>query len=295
MSVRHALLALLSEGPKYGLQLRQEFEARTGEVWPLNVGQVYTTLQRLERDGLVESDDDERRGPAAGLPDHRRGAAELATWLRTPPDLTSPPRDELVIKVLVALRLPGVDVHEVIQVHRRYLVELMQQWTRLKDDAAEHEVGFVLVGRRRAVPAGLGHPLARRGRRPPRAAARPIRRRRPAPALPPRLRRRIGGAAMSALELRDVSKVYGEGADRGARAARRRPLGRAGRAGRGDGAERIGQEHAADDRRQSRGADERRGARRRSSACRGCRATTGPACGAARSATCSRTSTCSPG
>src|SRR6267154_2700483 len=58
MSVRHALLALLSEGPKYGLQLRQEFEARTGEVWPLNVGQVYTTLQRLERDGLVESDED---------------------------------------------------------------------------------------------------------------------------------------------------------------------------------------------------------------------------------------------
>ena len=57
MSVRHALLALLSEGPKYGLQLRQEFESRTGEVWPLNVGQVYTTLQRLERDGLVESDD----------------------------------------------------------------------------------------------------------------------------------------------------------------------------------------------------------------------------------------------
>ena len=62
MSVRHALLALLSDGPKYGLQLRQEFEDRTGEVWPLNVGQVYTTLQRLERDGLVESDG-EGEGP----------------------------------------------------------------------------------------------------------------------------------------------------------------------------------------------------------------------------------------
>ena len=64
MSVRHALLALLSEEPKYGLKLRQEFEAQTGEVWPLNVGQVYTTLQRLERDGLIESDDageDERQ------------------------------------------------------------------------------------------------------------------------------------------------------------------------------------------------------------------------------------------
>ena len=70
MSVRHALLALLSEGPKYGLQLRQEFEARTGEVWPLNVGQVYTTLQRLERDGLVESDDAAEGG---GNPDGSTG------------------------------------------------------------------------------------------------------------------------------------------------------------------------------------------------------------------------------
>ena len=76
MSVRHALLALLSEGPKYGLQLRHEFEARTGEVWPLNVGQVYTTLQRLERDGLVESDDGRRR-PAAGL-QHHRGRARAS-------------------------------------------------------------------------------------------------------------------------------------------------------------------------------------------------------------------------
>ena len=65
MSVRHALLALLSEGPKYGLQLRQEFEARTGEVWPLNVGQVYTTLQRLERDGLVEAEEADD-GPQQG-------------------------------------------------------------------------------------------------------------------------------------------------------------------------------------------------------------------------------------
>ena len=71
MSVRHALLALLSEGPKYGLQLRHEFEARTGEVWPLNVGQVYTTLQRLERDGLVESDDGDGERAAEALPDHR--------------------------------------------------------------------------------------------------------------------------------------------------------------------------------------------------------------------------------
>jgi DNA-binding PadR family transcriptional regulator len=145
MSVKHALLALLSEGPKYGLQLREEFESGTGEVWPLNVGQVYTTLQRLERDGLVESDDTTEVGPQKGFRITAAGAQELAGWLRTPPDLSSPPRDELVIKVLVALRIPGVDVHEVIQVHRRYLVELMQQWTRLKEDEADYDLSLALV------------------------------------------------------------------------------------------------------------------------------------------------------
>ena len=63
MVIRHALLALLSEGPKYGFQLAQEFEAGTGEMWPLNTGQVYTTLQRLERDELVETDDTAEGGP----------------------------------------------------------------------------------------------------------------------------------------------------------------------------------------------------------------------------------------
>ena len=145
MSVRHALLALLSEGPKYGLQLREEFEARTGDVWPLNVGQVYTTLQRLERDGLVQSDDDAEPGPQRGFRITAEGAQELDGWLRTPPNLESPPRDELVIKVLVAVRLHGVDVHEVIQTHRRYLVELMQQWTRLKEEEGDLDLGLALV------------------------------------------------------------------------------------------------------------------------------------------------------
>jgi DNA-binding PadR family transcriptional regulator len=144
VSVRHALLALLSEGPKYGLQLREEFEARTGEVWPLNVGQVYTTLQRLERDGLAESDGGADDGPQKGYRITAAGAAELDGWLRTPPDLASPPRDELVIKVLVAARLPGADVHAVIQAHRRYLVQLMQQWTRIKEDG-DDDLGLALA------------------------------------------------------------------------------------------------------------------------------------------------------
>ena len=190
VSVRHALLALLSEGPKYGLQLREEFEARTGEVWPLNVGQVYTTLQRLERDGLVESDSDDDDGPQKGFRITSDGAAELAGWLRTPPDLASPPRDELVMKVLVALRVPGTDVGEVIQVHRRYLVQLMQQWTRIKEAEAESDLGLALVVdaelfRLDAVIRWLDAADGRLKR----AAADPPQ---PAPAALPRLRRRVG-------------------------------------------------------------------------------------------------------
>jgi hypothetical protein len=58
VSVRHSLLALLSAGPMHGYGLKTEFEAATGDVWPLNVGQVYTTLGRLERDGLVTAGTD---------------------------------------------------------------------------------------------------------------------------------------------------------------------------------------------------------------------------------------------
>jgi DNA-binding PadR family transcriptional regulator len=144
MSVRHALLALLSEGPKYGLRLSQEFEARTGEVWPLNTGQVYTTLQRLERDGLVESDDGDE-GPQRVFRITDPGTDELNVWLRTPPDMSSPPRDELVIKVLVALQVPGVDLVELVQTHRRHLIETMRYYTRLKEDADEHDIGLMLV------------------------------------------------------------------------------------------------------------------------------------------------------
>jgi DNA-binding PadR family transcriptional regulator len=145
VSVRHALLALLSEGPKHGLRLQQEFEERTGEVWPLNVGQVYITLQRLERDGLVESDDESRAGPRKRFVITSAGGAELDGWLCTPAGDVPPPRDELVIKVLISLRVPGADVHDIVQAHRRHMIELMQRYSHLKMEAAEDDVGLALI------------------------------------------------------------------------------------------------------------------------------------------------------
>jgi DNA-binding PadR family transcriptional regulator len=172
LTIRHALLALLSEGPKYGFQLAQEFAAGTGEMWPLNTGQVYSTLQRLERDDLIESGsgagDD---GPQKDFRITDAGRQELDDWLHTPPDTSSPPRDELVIKVLVALRVPGVDVVELVQMHRRHVIEAMQEYTRLKEDADERDIGLLLVAdaelyRLEAVVRWLDAAEARIARRP---------------------------------------------------------------------------------------------------------------------------------
>ena len=144
MSIRHALLALLADGPQYGLRLREEFETRTGEVWPLNVGQVYQTLRRLERDGLIEPDgpDDVREKSYRLLP---AGRDELHDWLTTTPDVGQPDRDDLVMRVLIAASTPGVDVAAVIQRHRRHLVATMQEYTRLKADAADADTAFLVV------------------------------------------------------------------------------------------------------------------------------------------------------
>jgi DNA-binding PadR family transcriptional regulator len=144
MKVRHALLALLSEGPRHGTQLREGLGAWTGALWPLNTAEVDATLALLERDGLVESGGTQPAGPQQGFRITADGAAELAAWLVTPPGLASPPDDQMAAKVLAALRVPGTDVHEVIQWHRRYLMQLMQQWTRIKHDKADHDLGLAL-------------------------------------------------------------------------------------------------------------------------------------------------------
>ncbi|MFF1416464.1 PadR family transcriptional regulator [Streptomyces sp. NPDC058280] len=150
MSIRHGLLALLERGPRYGSQLRTEFESRTGATWPLNVGQVYTTLSRLERDGMVAQDGEDDAGHAL-YAITEPGRAELRSWFRTPVDRTSPPRDELAIKLAMAVGAPGVDIREVIQSQRRHTIQAMQDYTRLKAQALEvapanrDEVAWLLV------------------------------------------------------------------------------------------------------------------------------------------------------
>jgi len=147
MSVRQALLALLEEGPMYGYQLRSEFERRTGATWPLNVGQVYTTLTRLERDGLVVGSGADGDGHVV-YEVTEAGREEVATWFTTPVGRGTPPRDELAIKLALAVTVPGVDIGTVIQQQRSATISALQDYTRLKrdrDDRTPDDLAWGLV------------------------------------------------------------------------------------------------------------------------------------------------------
>lgn len=145
MSIRHGLLALLKSGPRYGYQLRAAFEESTGASWPLNIGQVYTTLSRLERDGLVEPLPEEEGGQRP-YQITEAGRAEVSRWFTTPVARTDRPRDELVIKLALALTTPGVDVPAVVQTQRTATMRTLQEYTRLKTrPASPAELSWRLV------------------------------------------------------------------------------------------------------------------------------------------------------
>jgi DNA-binding PadR family transcriptional regulator len=144
MSVKHGLLALLERGERYGYQLRAEFEEATGGTWPLNIGQVYTTLARLERDGLVQAlpESDGGQRPYQITAD---GKMELTLWFATPISPADRPRDELAIKLALALTTPGIDVRAVVQTQRTATMRMLQEYTRLKNTTGPADLAWRLV------------------------------------------------------------------------------------------------------------------------------------------------------
>src|SRR5699024_7807070 len=105
-SIKYGLLSLLAEGENHGYQLKVEFERRTGGTWPVNIGQVYTTLDRLVRDGLADRVGESQDGQVV----HRitdAGRTLVRDWFRSPVEHANPPRNELAIKFALAAQTPG--------------------------------------------------------------------------------------------------------------------------------------------------------------------------------------------
>ena len=143
MSVKEGLLAVLGREDAYGYQLKQELEAATGGAWQINVGQVYTTLQRLERDGLVRSVDTDEQGRIRySLTD--AGRVELAGWMSSPVELAAAGRDEISLKILLATTSDVEEARRVVEVQRGATMSVLQDYTALKAADDDPDLAWLL-------------------------------------------------------------------------------------------------------------------------------------------------------
>jgi len=131
-----AILGLLSQEPRHGYDLKQAFEALLGGTWPLNIGQVYTTLSRLERDGYVES----LIVPQELLPDRKvysltqAGRDQLSLWLSEPTQGAIRLKDEFFIKLLILQLTNSSDPIALIRKQRLATMQNMAKLTNLLSD-----------------------------------------------------------------------------------------------------------------------------------------------------------------
>lgn len=140
-SVQNALLALLSQRPRHGYELRDLFEAALGGNWELNSGQIYSSLDRLARDGLVIEESIEK----GGGPDKRlwaitdEGKKELTNWFDSPVPRDYRLRDEFYLKLMLALVTQPGKARQVLVVQRRELFRELHDLTARRNLLDPHQ------------------------------------------------------------------------------------------------------------------------------------------------------------
>jgi DNA-binding PadR family transcriptional regulator len=145
--LKFLLLALLSGQPRYGYDLKSVFEEFLGGTWPLNIGQVYITLSRLEADGLVECE----LVPQDLLPDRKvysltpAGEAELIRWADEPSEGPIRLRDDFFLKVLARSIIDDGDVRELITKQRRNHLRALAELAKLRSDTSIHPATALLL------------------------------------------------------------------------------------------------------------------------------------------------------
>jgi DNA-binding PadR family transcriptional regulator len=145
--LRFVLLGLLDAEPRYGYELKSVFEQFLGGTWPLNIGQVYTTLTRLEREGLVAC----QVVPQDSTPDRKvyevtdAGRAALADWSTGAAEGPVRLRDELYLKVAVLSLSDSGAARDAIHAHRAAHLEHLAELVELQDDPGLHPATSLLL------------------------------------------------------------------------------------------------------------------------------------------------------
>jgi DNA-binding PadR family transcriptional regulator len=135
VSLKFGVLGLLAEEPLHGYEVKNRFEAMLGGTWEVNIGQVYTTLQRLERDGLVR--------PVGARGDRGKlqyelsasGRKALADWLAQPESGPQELREDIYVKLLLAARVANGDLGPLLSRQKRAYLQRLRDLNRLEERA----------------------------------------------------------------------------------------------------------------------------------------------------------------
>lgn len=132
MSLKFGILGLLTEESLHGYEVKQRFEAMLGGTWEVNIGQVYSTLQRVERDGLIETvgERGDRGKQAYRLTNEGRSA--LDQWLAQPEAEPQELRQELFVKLLLIRRLANGNLRDLLVRQRRVYLQRLRDLAELE-------------------------------------------------------------------------------------------------------------------------------------------------------------------
>jgi DNA-binding PadR family transcriptional regulator len=135
LSLKYGVLGLLAEEPLHGYEVKNRFEAMLGGTWEVNIGQIYTTLQRLERDGFVRpvGERGDRGKLSYELTESGRGA--LNSWLVEPESGPQELREEIYVKLLLASRVANGDLAPLLGRQKRAYLQRLRDLNRLEERA----------------------------------------------------------------------------------------------------------------------------------------------------------------
>lgn len=149
MSLKYGILGLLAEQPLHGYEVKTRYEALFGGTWDLNIGQVYTTLQRLERDGWVGEigERGDRGKQRYGLTE--TGQAALQDWLQAPEDEPQQLRQDIYLKLLLISRLANGNLEGLLARQRRVYLQRLKDLGDLERQArreSRHDLVLLVQG-----------------------------------------------------------------------------------------------------------------------------------------------------
>ena len=159
MSIKYAILGILAERDLHGYDLKSSFDEKVGDFWSLNYGQIYSTLDRLEKDGLVTHD----REAQEKRPDRKifritpAGRQELTQWLATPVTRIRALRDEFFIKLVFMVKSDPAPVLALIDKQKTLHLKQLNRLTQRKLAAKKGAAGNGALVSELLIDAGLFH------------------------------------------------------------------------------------------------------------------------------------------